>query len=357
MKNTMNSQISAVHYCLPSERLTNEDLAKRFGEKTVASISRMSGIVERRVARPGVTAADLAVCAAERLLQEKKIERDKIDLLVFASQTPDYQIPATSCIIHNRLRLRQSCASFDINLGCSAYPYTLAVAHGLLVSGAARTALVLNADTISHVLHPGDRSLVTLHGDAAAATLLESTNEPDVGFVGFHFGTDGAGAKHILIPASGTRSPRGEVDAVETTDDNGNISSPHHLQMNGAAVFHFSLYKVPVVIREALDKYRLRIDDLDLVLLHQANRTMDDMIYKALKVPLEKQFYFIEKVGNAAGASTPMLLAEAWRQGRLRPGSKCLIAAFGNGLSWGITIIQWPGVLGQAVQAAVDYIE
>jgi len=316
----------------------------------------MSGIQDRRVAPEGVTAADLAACAAERLLTAKGIRREEIDLVIFASQTPDYQIPATACVLHERLGLGQDCACFDINLGCSSFPYTLATAHGYLMSGIAHTALLLNGDTISHVIHPGDKSLATLHGDAATATLMETTDESGAGFVGFRLGTDGSGWRHIVMPSSGARSPRRLETMKETVDASGNTNSPQHLQMNGAAVFHFSLYKVPEVIRGALLACKLTIDDIDLVLLHQANRTMDDMIYKSLKVPAEKQFYFLEHVGNAAGASSPMLLAEAWRQGRLRPGSLVLIAAFGNGLSWGVTIIRWPKILSGPVDAPTDYL-
>ena len=352
----MNSTITAMHYCLPTKRLTNDELVERFGAQQLRSIIKMVGINERRVVQSGVTAADLAYQAARGLITDRKIDPASIDLLIFASQTGDYQIPATACVMHQRLGLAENCAAFDINLGCSSFPYSMSVAHGMIVAGIARRALVLNADAITMVIHPMDRGLVPLHGDAAVATLVEPCSDGD-GFMGFELGTDGSGYAHLLIPASGARMSRSADTKKEIKDESGIIRTQEHLYMNGPAVFHFSLHKVPAVIKAMLDRFHFTVADLDLVILHQANRTMVDMIYRALEVPAEKRFYFSEMVGNASGASSPMVLAEAWRQGRVRLGSYILLAAFGNGLSWGITIIHWPDNMGPAVMSAVDYQE
>lgn len=349
----MNSTITAMHYCVPRKRLTNEELEARFGERQTKSITKMAGIRERRVVSPGETASDLAYWAARRLLEDRQIDLKDIDLLLFASQTADYQIPATACVLHNRLGLNERCAAFDVNLGCTSYPYSLGIAHGMLISGIAKKALVLNADALTTVIHPMDRGLVPLHGDGAVATLLEATSGPH-GFVGFFLGTDGTGYRHLMIPASGARLPRSEQTKKETTDDSGIVRTQEHLYMNGPAVFHFSVYKVPEVIKSALNQLELTTSDLDLVILHQANRTMVDLIYRSLDVPAEKRFYFMETVGNVSGASTPMALAEAWRQGRIRPGTTTLLAAFGVGLSWGVAVIKWPEHLGPAVQGPVE---
>jgi 3-oxoacyl-[acyl-carrier-protein] synthase-3 len=320
--------------------LTNAELEQRFDPKSIKSIAKMSGIRERRIAAPDQTAADLAFVAAKRLLDARALKPTDIDLLVFASQTSDYQVPATACVLHGRLELSERCAAFDINLGCSAYPYCLAVVNGMIVSGAARRALLLNADVVSKIVHPRDRGLVPLHGDGATATLLEPMNN-DVGMQGFFLGTDGLGAQHIMIPASGMRRALSADKCKEFVDETGSVRSNAHLCMNGPAVFHFSVYKVPEVIREALVGFGLTVNDLDLVILHQANKTMLELIYRALDVPIEKRFYFMEMVGNTAGASTPMVLAEAVRQGRIKPGSRTLLASFGNGLSWGVALIRW----------------
>jgi 3-oxoacyl-[acyl-carrier-protein] synthase III len=349
----MNTIITGMHYCVPRRRLLNEQLIERFGERQIKSIVKMAGIQERRVVEPGQTASDLACYAAKRLLADRQVEPSEIDLLIFASQTGDYQIPATACVLHGKLGLSERCAAFDINLGCTSYPYTLSVAHSMIAAGVARKALLLNADALTTVIHPKDRGLVPLHGDAAVATLLEP-GRGDEGFKGFLLGTDGMGYQHLIMPASGARIPRSAETKEEITDESGIVRTQEHLYMNGPAIFHFSVYKVPEIIKEALDRFHLTVADLDLVLLHQANKTMIDQIYRTLEVPPEKRFYFMEMVGNVSGASTPLVLAEAWRQGRISPGSRTLLAAFGVGLSWGVTVIEWPLDMPPAVQAEVE---
>jgi len=345
--------ITAMHYCVPSRRLTNLELIERFGERQVKSIVKMAGIEERRVVSPGETASDLAYAAAVTLLNDRGIDPRTIDLLVFASQTGDYQLPATACVLHGRLGLDEHCAAFDINLGCTSFPYALSVVHGMIVAGVAKRALLLNAEALTTVIHPLDRGLVPLHGDGAVATLVEPS-DGDGGMLGFFLGTDGTGYHHLMIPASGARVPRSDATKRDEKDETGIVRTQEHLHMNGAAIFHFSVYKVPEVIREALTRFGVTMADVDLVLLHQANRTMVQQIYRALEVPAEKQFLFMEKIGNLSGPSTPVVLAEAWRQGRLRPGSRTLLAAFGVGLSWGVVLIEWPRALAPAVQGPIE---
>lgn len=336
----MKVTISGIHYCTPNQVLGNDELAQRFGEKQVQSITKMAGIVERRITAVGITALDLAHCSCERLFSSMNINRSEIDMLIFATQTPDHQIPANACILHGRLGLGKHCGAMDINLGCSAFPYATATASSMLTALGLRKALVVCADTITSLVHPLDRSLATLHGDAAAVTILEPCQE-DEGFLWFELGSDGTYFDKIIVPVSGTRAQRTEDSRTPFTED-GITRTEEHLRMDGPAVFHFSLHQVPDAIKAGLQKHGMTIDDFDLVLLHQANKTMVDLIYKSCGVPSEKRFYFLEKVGNTAGASTPMLLAEAWRQGRIKPGHRTLAASFGNGLSWGVMAIKWP---------------
>jgi 3-oxoacyl-[acyl-carrier-protein] synthase III len=350
-----NSIITGIHYCIPTKTIGNPELIERFGERQLKSIVKMAGIKERRVVSAGETAADLAYCAATRLFAAQQIDPQSIDLLIFASQTGDHQIPATACILHGKLGLSTNCAAFDLNLGCTSYPYTLSVAHSMLVAGVATKALLLNADALTTVIHPLDRGLVPLHGDGAVATILEATSS-SAGFAGFLLGTDGTGAQHLSIPASGARIPRSDETKQEVTDESGITRTLEHLHMNGPAVFHFSVYQVPTAINAALAKFQLTIADIDLVILHQANKMMMDLIYKALEVPPEKRFYFMETVGNTSGASTPMALAEAWRQQKIQPGTKTLLASFGVGLSWGVTVINWPADVTPSINAEVDYL-
>ena len=259
---------------LPSRILDNEELAERFGRHEVSSAIKMSGILERRVAGTNQYASDLALTAAERLFQSKQFDRSLIDLLIFVSQTPDYRIPTTASIIHGKLALSQSCATFDVNQACSAYPYALSIAHSMIGSGLARYALILNADTLTKLIHPKDRSLVILHGDGAAATILAPC-EQAAGLEGFALGTDGSGAKHLLVPAGGFRLPCTPESRMERADEAGCIRTDENLVMAGPAVFHFSIYKVPEVIEAAMHDLGLTLDDIDLMVLPPGQQNHD----------------------------------------------------------------------------------
>lgn len=352
--NCNRAQITAIHYCIPKEALTQEALEQRFSAQQIANIAKASGILERRVAPDGVTSVDMGERAVRGLLEAARVPFEEIDLLVFVTQTGDYQIPASACVLHGRLGLGKHCAAFDIGLGCSAFPYALSVVNGLIVSGVARKALLVNADTLTRVIHPRDRGLVPLHGDGAVATLLEPA-EDDGGVLGFELGTDGSGSSHLVIPVSGARRPRSDATKQEIVDDSGSVRTDEHLYMNGPAVFQFSIREVPEAIKRALAKWRVAVADLDLLILHQANKMMLDLIYKKLGVPPEKQFLFMRNVGNMSGASTPMVLAEAWRSGRLKGGELVAVASFGVGLSWGVSLIRLPKVLVATGGVSVEY--
>lgn len=350
----VTSTIRATSYALPVNVLTQDDLIQRFGEKAVKSISKMSGIRERRVVMPGQCASDLAYDAAHRLIEYLGIERSSIDLLTFASQTPDYRIPATSSVLHGKLGLSEKCCTFDINQACSSFIHSLQVAHSMIVAGTANRALILNSDAISTLINPMDRGLVTLHGDAAAAVLLERSTKESGGIEWIETGTDGSKFNHLLVPAGGSRLPCNAETKIEAEDGDGCVRNLEQLFMDGPAVFHFAVYKIPDVIKNMMNKAKLTMDDIDMILLHQANKTMVDLIYRALNVPEEKRFYFVENVGNSSGASLPTLLAHAWREGVIKPGSRTLLCAFGGGLAWGVSIIRWPEDINAAVPGPVD---
>jgi 3-oxoacyl-[acyl-carrier-protein] synthase III len=352
----MGTFISAIHYCVPPTILTNEQLIPRFGERAVMSIARMSGINERRVAAPDCATSDLGYFAAEKLIRAHGVDRSSIDLIVVATETPDFQMPATACVLHGRLGFLDRCAAFDVSLGCSAFPYALAVVSGMISAGLAKRALLVVADTITKVIHPEDRGLVPLHGDGAMACIVDKCDSTD-GDISFFLGTDGKSHQHLIMPASGTRLPRSDKTRELIKNESGVVRSLEHLHMNGPAVFSFSLHRVPDMIRAALLEQNLTIDDIDLFLFHQANKKMVDQIYYVLKIPTSKQFFFMEKIGNCAAASSAILLAEAWRQGVAKPGMRILVAGFGVGLSWGVAILRCPKTVNAATESETDYNE
>jgi 3-oxoacyl-[acyl-carrier-protein] synthase-3 len=347
------SFIRAVAHALPTHRVTNEMLAERFGEKPMRSIAKMSGIQERRVVAPGQCASDLGLAAAERLLDHLGVERDSIDLLIFCSQTPDYRMPATASVLHGKLGLAERCCAFDINQACASYVHSLQVAHSMLVAGTAKRALLINADALSQLVHPQDRSMLPLTGDAGVATLLEPS-ATDAGFERFRICNDGKLFDKLYIPAGGCRLPASPETAKPITDADGITRSLDSVYMDGTAVFHFAAHKVSGFLRDCLADWSLGIDAIDTVLLHQANKTMVDLIYRAIGAGPEKQFANIRQVGNAACASLPALLAEAWREGAIKPGSRTLMCGFGGGLSWGAAVIRWPDDADAAVPGIID---
>jgi len=333
--------ILATNMALPERTLTYEELEERFGREAMAKVFAGSGIRNRRVAEPDTCGSDLAYQAAIGLLHHHRIDPNSIDLLLFCTQSPDYLLPTTACILHERLGLSKHCACFDINLGCTQYVYALSVAHSMIAAGVANRALVLTGDTMTRIVHPLDRALVPLMGDGASATLVGEVPEGQ-GFLAFELGTDGSGYHYLMLPAGGFRMPATPETAREVADREGNIRSQQNLYMNGAAIFHFAISVVPPTVERILARLSLRVEDVDLFLFHQANKYMLDYLLRKLGIPPSKTHFYIEDVGNCSGSTTPMVLTDAWRAGRLQPGNRVLMIAFGVGLSWAATVLRWP---------------
>lgn len=330
------STIRAIRGFLPDERLSNETLAPEVGW-SAAEIHEKTGIAERRIAAPFQCASDLALGAGRRLLNEVNIDPKSIDFLIVCTQTPDYLLPATACLVHASLELKPECGAFDINQGCSGYIYSLAVAHGLLTSNIGKRGLVITADTYSKLIHPHDRSVRTLFGDGATATLVEQCDRP--GLSSFVLGTDGAGARNLIVPAGGMRLPKSTNTSEAAIDAQGNTRSDENLFMNGQEVFAFSLKRVPELVAGVLDAASLSCEDIDWFVFHQANRFMLESLRKKLSIPVEKMIYFHESTGNTVSSTIPLVLEDARLRGVLKAGQKLLLAGFGVGYSWGGCIL------------------
>ena len=346
--------ISATHYVLPQTVLADEELFERFGEKKIRGISKLSGIKSRRVVSADVTAVDLGAEAAKRLIETEELSRDDFDMLILVTQTSDYRLPSGAFIIHDRLGMPETCGAFDINIGCPAMPYALSVARALVVSGQCKKIMLVFAETITKLINPNDRTLVPLHGDGAAAFVLEAS-DTDTGIEFCDLGAESSGWKHLIVPAGGMRLPSSAETAKETAAASGAVCSQDDLQMNGAAIFHFSISKIPEEIKKSLAKHSRKISDYKLVLLHQANKMMVEQIYSIIGAADEQKFFFMEDIGNLSVASSPVLLAEALRQGKLAEGGRVLGAAFGVGLSWGVFSIDFAPHSVKASNASTEY--
>jgi 3-oxoacyl-[acyl-carrier-protein] synthase-3 len=330
-----------VAYRVPEGVLTHSEMQQRYGREVADRVAASSGIWERRVVDPSQCASDLAVAAAEDLFAATGVERETIDLLVYATQTPDYLLPTTACIIQRRLGLRTSTAAFDVNLGCSQYVYSLAIAHSMLVADIARRALVMTGDTVSRIIHPDDRAVVPLFGDAGTATILEASDAPG-GFIDFVLGTDGAGADALIWHTSGLREPRTEESATPVADATGAVRRRDDMFMEGAKIFLFTLKTVPEVVRRLLERNTLDVADVDLFVFHQASELIVHSAAKRLQIPADKLHFKLHDVGNSGGSTVAIALADAWLAGKVKPGMRIVLVAFGVGLSWGASLLQWP---------------
>lgn len=335
----LKAHLTHISYTLPNGRLTNEVLIERFGKDVMDKIARMTGITERRVCAVDECASDLAVKAAESLFVSGACDRNEISLLIFATQTPDYVMPTTACILQERLGLPKSCAAFDINLGCSQYPYLLAIAQSWIDSGLCSKALLLTGDTPSKLINPLDKSAVTLFSDAASASVLEASELGDT--MDFDFGTDGSGYDVLIVPASAFRNPPASKDYAVRGDENHNFRSNADMYIDGLRIFSFAYKIVPASVLGLLKRNNISITDIDLFVFHQAGEMMVSSIAKKLAIPSGKIYCNVREYGNCGGSSLPIALANAVESGRLKPGMKVVASAFGVGLSWGSVLLTW----------------
>lgn len=331
-----NVQISGISSAVP-ESVFDILSSKVFSQEELLKITKSTGIKSVNVTDKKTCSSDLCLAAAEKLLSELKWQRNEIDILIFVSQTPDYILPATSCVLHEKLGLKKQCISFDINLGCSGYVYGLYVLSSLLQSKKGGKALLLVGDTISKLVSPTDRSTSLLFGDAGSATALEYCEGKELFF---ELGTDGKGQQHLSIPSGGFREPINPSSDELVEYENGNSRAKRHLYMNGAEVFTFTLREVPKMISQVLKESGKDVTDIDYFVFHQANTFMLNHLAKRMKVPSEKLVLGLENYGNTSCASIPLAITTQIRT-QLTDGTKLLcLGGFGVGWSWGSVVTE-----------------
>ena len=326
--------IKAIAYYLPEKVVTNEELITVFPEWTVDKIAGKVGVSERHLSADSETAGDMAIKAAEKLFAENNVSRESIDFVLLCTQSPDYFLPSTSCIIQNKLGLPTSCGAFDFNLGCSGYEYGLAVAKGLIAGGIAKNILLLTAETYNKYLHPRDKGNKTIFGDGASATVVSTEGFAEIGE--FVYGTDGSGASGLIVETGAARQKE-KLNNVEF-DEGGNPHSSDNLYMDGKAIFDFTVKAVPPMINDVISKNGLTRDEVDLYVFHQANKYMINFLRKLIMIDKEKFYVYLDKVGNTVSSTIPIALCEAKKEGRLH--GNILLAGFGVGFSWGGCIIK-----------------
>jgi 3-oxoacyl-[acyl-carrier-protein] synthase-3 len=338
-----HAALRAIEYHLPEKVVSTADLAREYPDWSVEKIEQKTGIGFRHVAGENECSSDLAVAAAEKLFASGAAQPAEIDFVLLCTQSPDYFLPTTACLVQHRLGIPTSAGAFDFNLGCSGYIYGLGMAEALISAGQARSVLLLTAETYSKFIHDKDRSVRTVFGDAAAATLLTATDAaPQLG--PFLYGTDGSGGPNLIVPAGGMRRPRSAQSAQEAADYQGNVRSQDNLFMDGPEIFNFTLSAVPSSVQGLLQKASLRLEDVDLFVFHQANRYMLDHLRKKMQIPQEKFLLAMQHCGNTVSSTIPIALKHAAAEGVLKPHSLVMLVGFGVGYSWGATLWR-PGTL------------
>lgn len=335
----MFARIAAVRSFFPAGELSNADISAEFPEWSVEKISDKTGIFSRHIAGDAEFTSDIATRAAERLFDETEFSRDEIDYVLLCTQSPDYFLPTTACLVHENLGLRSEAGAADINLGCSGYIYALGQAKGLIESGQVKNVLVITADTWSKFINPDDKSVRTIFGDGATATMV--TGDSDIESLrAFSYGTDGSGAGGLIVPRGGLRNGA-ELAPKAAPQQRGLEPSSYDLYMDGPEIFNFTLRVVPETIQRVLDKSDLNSDEIDYFVFHQANRFMLEHLRNKLGIPAEKFPVVIENCGNTISSTIPIVLESMIKAGELKPGTQLLLAGFGVGLSWGGAAVLW----------------
>jgi 3-oxoacyl-[acyl-carrier-protein] synthase-3 len=335
------ARIADIAMHLPQRILGNDELAAIYPDWSSEKILEKTGIAERRIAAPTETAGDLALQAAHNLFAQGTVSASDVDFIILCTQAPDYVLPTTACVLQSKLGISRNAGALDVNLGCSGFVYGLSLAKGLIETGAAKCVLLLTADTYSKYIHPMDKSVRTLFGDAAAATAIMA-EESEVQSIGpFVFGTDGSGAKNLIVEAGLYRLPASFDTSTEHVDDSGNMRSQENLYMNGAEVMAFSLKEVPKAMEALLLKAEKTKEEIDFFVLHQANKFMLEALRKKLKVPEDKLPILVEKCGNTVSSTIPIAMHQLLKQRQLQRGHQLMLVGFGVGYSWAACMLNF----------------
>ena len=319
---------------VPEKILTNDDFARTL-DTSDEWITTRTGIKRRHVAAQDEATSDLCLHAARLALVNSGIAAEDLDMIIVGTITPDYQFPSTACVLQDKLGLSPTkIAAFDLSAACSGFGYGLATAQAYIVSGMAKRVLVVGAEILSRIMDYKDRTTCILFGDGAGAAVVGQARAegPSHSILSTRIHADGNGAQMLYIPAGGSKLPTSAATMAENM---------HTLRMGGREVFRFGVMTVIDMITDAMARHNLTIDDIGAIIPHQANIRIIEAAAERLKIPMDKFVMNLHNYGNTSAASVPMALDEANRGGRLPAGKPVILAAFGAGLTWSSTVLQW----------------
>ncbi len=332
----MKACIKAISFYQPEQIITSDEFQKLLPNTDVAKTEKVIGVLEHHVAPENITASDLAVKAAEQLFNENGINPKDIDFVIFCTQSADYFLPSTACIIQARLGIPKTAGAYDYDLGCSGYIYGLAMAKGFIFANIAKNVLLLTGDTMSKYFYPEDNNRL-LFGDVATATLISTEGKAKIG--DFVLGTDGTGYDKLIVQNGACRHHK--LTGNVSIDDSGSKRYDDYFYMDGESIFNFTLDCVPKLIKDVEAKNQLEDEDIDYYVFHQPNKFMMNTIRKITRIPKDKFYIDIEQNGNTTSSTVPIGLRCSLKDGKIHEGFTVMIAGFGVGLSWGGTILKF----------------
>lgn len=331
-----NIGITAIAACVPSRVVSNYQLTDLMSEDNISRLVKSTGIEERRITDPGVTASDLCCKAAEKLIQDNNIDRNSIDLLIFSTMSHDYYLPQTGPILQDRLGLPHTTACVDMVYACTSFIYALSTAYAYVASTGINRALVLVGETMSKVSNPRDKVNYPLYGDAGTAFLVE---KGDFGESIFQLTSNGAGAKYVITPCRGFRNPLTVDSLIDKEYEDGNIRKDVDVTMDGMETFNHAIYSIPKQVKNLMNEANISSEDIDYLVSHQANKLMVEYIIKKTKVDISKVPFCLDKYGNTSGASIPLTIVSELKD-KLEGEKKLFFSAIGAGWSYGTAFIK-----------------
>jgi 3-oxoacyl-[acyl-carrier-protein] synthase-3 len=311
----MGSKIKALGVYLPEFVLTNVQLANDFGRWEPDKIENKLGIKERHIAAINETAGDMAFHAASKVLEN--YDRRRIDMLILCTQSPDYFLPTTACVLQDQLKLRNDICAFDFNLGCSGFIYGLAIAKSFIKADIASNVLLITSETYSKHIHSNDLALKTIFGDGAVATIIESSQKEHI--LEFILGTDGSGKDNLIVPNGGFRNAY-DPSAKEYKTESEDVYTDNNLFMNGPEIFNFTIDSVPNAVEQCLKKNNMSLAEIDYFIFHQANKYMIEYLRKKIGIPKEKYFSNMLYTGNTVSSTIPIGYSESLENGKIVQG-------------------------------------
>lgn len=320
----MNYKIQALEYYLPERIIDNKYLFEKSGID-IEFLENKIGIKTRHIAAENETTSDMATKAAILLAERNKLDLDKVDLLILCTQNPDYKLPTTACIVQNNLKLKTSCIAFDINLGCSGFIYSLAIAGSFLKTGLAKYGIIIMVDQYSKLIDYQDKNTASLFGDAATASLIVACTDSN-GVLGVNFGTDGSNADKLIANNSGVAL---------------NPEKSKYLYMDGREIFKFSVQVVPKSVNDILEKNKLKVSDIKFFIFHQANKYMLSEIQKRIGISDQQMIIDLEDYGNTVSSTIPIAYKNVLTKGVLKNNDLLIFCGFGVGLSWGTILYRY----------------